>query len=136
MHKPIEGVDERTLLNVVEGIALQSKRTRARAVCLDQFDNQFIVIPVIASQAFADFWSDLNRRLRVMSEYQHDDNDGDNTMHVTIAKELGEGFSMAWEVLMDYRFRPIDVLIDTIVVWRKPIGSGSWEFVREFPIPQ
>lgn len=135
-HKPIFGVDERTLLNTVQGVALKCKQTRVRALCLDQFDDQFIVIVVVGTQSFADFWSQVNQSLRVMPEYPHDPSDGDNTMHVTIAKNLGESFPMAWEVLMDYRFRPINVKIDTIVVWRKPIGSGSWDEIARYPIPQ
>ncbi|MDO8231635.1 MAG: hypothetical protein Q7T37_00285 [bacterium] len=136
-HKPLTGIKEDLLENLVMSMVLQMKPTRLVLHDLFPFGKEFIVLPVQATRCAAQLWVGIDANLSRLPKYEHGKYDGDNTLHVTVAEETSLVFDRVWKtVKRKVRVTPMEVLLDKICLYRKPIEGGVWDLVRSFPFPR
>ena len=96
-HRPISGIDESVIKKITEGsILTHLRQTRISISSIHHFGKQYIVLPVNATRAIADFWVNLSSLLSQIPEYEHGLYDYDNTLHITLAEKTHEIFDSIW----------------------------------------
>ncbi len=134
-HRPLTGISENVLKNIVGSAVLQMRQTRITLHALYPFGKHYIVLPVQATRAVASLWVEINNLLRRLPEYEHGEYDDDNTLHVTIAEKTTPVFDRAWPAVRKIPFEPITVPLRSVALWRKSAEGGAWETVEAFNIP-
>jgi hypothetical protein len=135
-HRPLAGIDEDVLKNLVASAVLQMRRTRITLSGLFPFGKQYIVLPAQATRSVASLWVEINNLLSRLPEYEHGPYDDDNTLHVTVASKTSAVFDRAWPAIQGIRVESMTIPLQTICVCKKPIEGGKWENVASFSIPR
>ncbi len=135
-HRPISGINEDVLKNILQSAILQIKVTRIRLNGLDCFGKQYIVAPVQATASVAHLWIALLQLLQRIPEYKHEKFDHDNTLHVTMAEKIFTVFDKIWPKVRRFKFDAMDIIFDKMELWRKSVTGGSWEKVETFCLPR
>lgn len=134
-HRPIVGIDEKTLVELVTSMVLQSKRTRITVSHLFPFGKHYIVLPVHATLSTALLWSGITSLLERIPEYEHGPYDRDNTLHITLAEKLTPVFDKVWPAVRNLSIEEMHIPLEKVELHRKPTEGGVWEPLFEFPIP-
>lgn len=132
MHRPLHGIDEEVLLNLVRSMALQIRRTRITMNSLYPFGKEYVVMPVQATRNVAALWVGLGDLLARLPEFVHGPYDGDNTLLLTVADGLSHVFDSAWPKIRQMQFESVTVPLENIALYRKPDGGTRWEEVAKF----
>lgn len=135
-HRPIEGIDEQVLINLVRGMTLVVRQTRVRYNSLDAFGKHFVVLPVHGTRLLNTLWVGINSLLSKLPEYQHGPFDDDNTLHITVGAGLSDIFDDAWPRIRQIDIEGHTIPLDLVELHRKPVEGGRWELVEAFQIPQ
>ncbi len=135
-HRPLLGIDEGLVKNLVTSATLQMRQTRITLSGLFPFGEHFIVRPVQATRSVAALWVEINNLLSRLPEYEHGEYDGDNTLHVTIAQKTSAVFDRSWPEIRKIEVKPMTIPLRSIALYRKPAAGGRWESIASFPIPQ
>ncbi len=135
-HRPIEGVEESTIKNLVESMTLQIHQTRITVNELFPFGKEFVVLPVHATRRLATLWVGINNLLSMLPEYEHGEFDHDNTLHITVAEKTSAIFDTVWKDIKQIAMEPMTIPVEAIEIHRKLIPIGSWEKIAEYTIPK
>jgi len=136
-HRPIVGVDEEVIKNIVMGVTLHIRQTRITVNHLYHFGKQYIVLPVQTTRIIANFWVSVNHLLSELSEYEHGEYDQDNTLHITVAEKTSAIFDEIWPLVKNYVDEEITIPVTKIEIHRKLLeGGSSWEKIAEYQIPK
>ena len=133
-HRPIEGINESRLVNLVAGMATMTHVTRMRYAGLDSFGMNYIVLPIQATQAVAALWAAITTLLSTFPEYEHGPYDHDNTLQISLAGGTHKVFSRAWPHISRMHVEPRDIVVDCLEIHRKPVEGGAWEFLQRFDL--
>jgi 2'-5' RNA ligase len=135
-HKPIAGINEETVLNLVQSVALQTKQTRLTYEAHPFFfGKQYVVVRINPTIELASFWSEVSNLITKVPEYEHGPFDRDNTLHITLARKTSSVFDKVWGELSAMVLTPEEVTFDSVDLYRKPLTGGAWEQVQSLPIP-
>ncbi|HTH92877.1 MAG TPA: hypothetical protein VL576_00120 [Candidatus Paceibacterota bacterium] len=137
-HRPIENIEEEVIKDFVKSMVLQMRRTRITISDLFPFGKQYIVFPVHATRAVAEFWVGINYLLSRLKEYVHGEFDHDNTLHISVAEKTSDVFDEVWPTIKKMvSFDPMNIPVGKIAIYRKPIDpseNGNWELVVHYLI--
>lgn len=134
-HRPLAGIDECVMKNIVQSAALQMHQTRVTLHALFPFGEHYIVLPVQATKSVAALWVEIGNLLSRLPEYEHDQYDGDNTLHVTIAAKTTPLFDRVWATLRTRRIDPMTMRLTEISLYKKSAEGGVWTPVETFLLP-
>lgn len=134
LHRPITGISEFKLKNLVESMALQMRQTRMTTCGFFPFGKQYIVLPIQTTRGLAALWVGLNDLLARLPEYEHGEYDWDNTLHITVAEKTSAIFDEAWPKIKLIDIPTFTMLVDRVDLWRKPFAGGFWEKIASFSI--
>ncbi|MBU6388626.1 hypothetical protein KGQ72_02010 [Patescibacteria group bacterium] len=135
-HRPLTGIDEGVLTNLIRGATLQMKQTRITVSGLHPFGKQYIILPVHATRDTAALWVGINDILSRLPEYEHGKYDGDNTLHITVAEKTSAVFDRSWPAIQEkVKVEPMTIPLTRVALCRKLEKEGRWELVEQFPIP-
>jgi 2'-5' RNA ligase len=135
-HKPIAGIEEQTVLNLVQSIALQTRQTRVTYEAHPFFlGKHYVVVRINPTIELASFWGEVSNLLSREPEYEHGPYDRDNTLHITLARKTTNVFDRIWGELNTWVLTPDEIVFDAVALYRKPLTGGPWEQVTSVPIP-
>jgi len=135
-HRPIAGLNERTLVNLIASATLQVRQTRITVSSLFPFGKHYIVMPEQSTRTVAALWNALNDLVSRLPEYEHGEYDGDNALHITVAEKTTPVFDRVWPTVRKIEIEPMTIPLREIALCRKPIEGGRWVKVASFPIPE
>ena len=136
LHRPVVGIDEEKMRNLARSCALRVDRNiRVTVSDLSHFGKEYIVLRINTTQSLASLWVNLNDVLSKLAEYEHGEFDGDNTLHITIAKNTTEVFDKVWPKIQEITVPKIIIPVTLIELYRKLTDGGKWEMIEAFPIP-
>ncbi len=134
-HRPLSGIGENVLKNLIRSATLQMRQTRITLHALYSFGKHYIVLPVQATRDVAALWVEINHLLARLPEYEHGQYDGDNTLHISIAAKTILVFDQTWPAIRKIQVEPMTIPLRTIALYRKLVEGGPWETVETFSIP-
>lgn len=137
-HRPIAGIEQGALEDIVTSSSLQIKQTRITVSSLFPFGKQYMVLPVHATLGLVSLWVGLNNFLSRLPEYVHSEFDVDNTLHITIAGKTSAVFDDVWPAVNKLSVPNLTIPVKKIELHRKLIDRDDklWERVASFSIPQ
>ncbi len=136
-HQPIVGIDEQTIKNLTQSMSLQIQQTRITVSHLFNFGTRYVVLPVQATKATAALWVGITELLAQLPEYEHDQYDHDNTLHITIAGKIEEVvFVKVWEYVKKISGETMHIPLDRLMLYSKTIDDENavWEKVEEYAL--
>lgn len=138
LHRPIAGISYEKILNLAKSVVLRLRASRIRISGVDCFGEKYIVLPVQLTQTTAAMWVGVHDLLSQVPEYGHGDFDHDNTLHITLAKDLKSKFSETWEnIILQKQFtESFDIPITHIGIYGKNQTTGDWELVESLELPE
>lgn len=132
-HRPITGIEERVIQNLVLSMSLQAKRTRITVSGIYAFGKHYIVLPVHATHAIANLWVGIHKLFSSLPAYEHNEFDHDNTLHITLAEKTSAVFDRAWPLVHDMPFTEMTIPVEHIVLYKKEPG-GTWKKVTSYEL--
>ncbi|MEK7646995.1 MAG: hypothetical protein AAB378_01300 [Patescibacteria group bacterium] len=133
-HRPIVGISEFKLKNLVESMALQMRQTRMTTCGFFPFGKQYIVLPIQATRGLATLWVGVNDLLARLPEYEHGEYDWDNTLHITVAEKTSVVFDEVWPKIKLIDIPTFTISVDRVDVWGKPLVGGFWKKIAYYSI--
>ena len=136
-HKPLVGISEEKIVNLVRSAVLNIRSTRLVLGSPFAFGKKYIVLPVHATLILTKCWVRLDDLFSALRGYQHGEFDGDNTLHLTIAETNASSFDIAWGIATNKNaYHPMEISVTKLDLYRKPLEGGIWELVEEFDLPK
>ncbi|MEI6022804.1 MAG: 2'-5' RNA ligase family protein [bacterium] len=132
-HRPIVGIDEQVIKNLVHSMSLQSKKTRITVSGIYAFGTHYIVLPVHTTNAIAKLWTGIHKLLASVPEYEHGVFDHDNTLHITLAEKTSEVFTEIWPKVKNIYFTEITIPVENIELYKKE-PNGIWQKVSTYEL--
>lgn len=132
-HRPITGIDERVIQNLVLSMSLQAKKTRITVSSMYAFGRHYMVLPVHATHAIANLWVGIHKLLSSLPAYEHSEFDHDNTLHITLAEKTSNIFDEVWPKVRAIPFTEMTIPVEHIELYRKFEG-GIWEKVTSYEL--
>jgi 2'-5' RNA ligase len=134
VHLSLPESSQEQLLQNVRSVALQATSLVATLGGIVPFGKKFIVLSVQTSMSLAKVWLQLYDCLanvpgRVLGRY-----DKDNTLHVTLVKDMFESFEAAYLYARMLNVESCAIPLDKLEVYRKLHGGSEWEKVETFHI--
>lgn len=129
LHRPFTLENPYRIPTVVESIATLVPKARLRYVGLDRFGDRDVLLPMVATYHAAQLWVSLGDLLKALPGYRHQDHDGDNTLHVSLASKVdAECLKRAWSSIARMHVEPADLTLTTITVFRALNEPGAqWQ---------
>lgn len=131
--KPLVGLDERALKNILYNEAQLVTQAQVSVTGLFPFGTHYIVCNVHATQTVAQLWAGITSRVSLLSGYKRDKYDGSNTLHITIAERTSHVFRKVWPTLREMRVKPMTMPLEQVVLYKK--RNNRWEVLETFNLP-
>jgi 2'-5' RNA ligase len=134
-HRPVTGIDEEVMKNLVHSIALQMHQTTISVDYISSFGKEYIVLPVQATMGAASIRVGIHNILSKVPEYGHDPYDAQNTLHITLAEHTTPIFDAVWPKVLELPIESMSIPVEVISLYGKPEG-GKWIEIVSYPIPR
>lgn len=135
IYRPLIGVDECAVMNIIEQEVQRARSTMITTDRLSHFETEHIVLPVRAALGVTMLWVDISRRLSKLAGGDPDQYTFDNTLHVSVASKTTPRFKQAWPQVKKIEVEPMHIKLEEIVLYWKVHGM-RWEPLRAFPFPK
>lgn len=133
-HRPITGINEKKIIDVVRSASLQIEPTRISVSGIHNFGKQYMVLPVHATLSVARLWVRVNDLLSCLPNYEHGKFDNDNTLHITVAGGTSAVFDEAWPKVKQLPIPQLHIPVERMEIYKSPIGRHFWRRVEKFEI--
>lgn len=129
LHRPFTLENPAQIGAVVRSISEIIPKTRLHYVGVDRFGSRYVILPMVATYHAAQLWVGLGDRLKALPGYRHQDHDGDNTLHVSLASKVpGDALMRAWAAIRKMRVEPADLALTNVTVFRARNERGAtWQ---------
>lgn len=134
LHRPITGVDEQELKDMIRRVVSRMLPTHVELSGPSPFGKRFVVLPVQPTLSLAWLWVELHAQMSRLPNHKPLGIDHKNTLHVTVAEKTSQVFNRIWPEIKKLQVKPISkVPVETVYLYRKRVEEQIWEEVSVFP---
>lgn len=134
-HRPLMGIDETALKELLRNIVPQMKQARITLHGVSPFKKQSIILPGQATRGANSIWTGIAAILSALPKYNPGEYDNDRPLHVTVAEKTSCIFDRAWPNIRNIKVELMHIPLQRIALYRKSIEEDKWKQIANFPIP-